>query len=45
MYLKFKPQSLFTGLEIIDGYNTVVVTTNDGTIVDLVPASQAGEDC
>ena len=45
MYLKFKPQSLFTGLEIIDGYNTVVVTTNDGTIVDLVPASEAGEDC
>ena len=45
MYLKFKPQSLFTGLEIIDGYNTVVVTTNDGTIVDLVPASQAGENC
>ncbi len=45
MYLKFKPQSLFTGYEIIDGYNTVVVTTNDGAIVDLIPASEAGEDC
>ena len=45
MYLNFKPQSLFTGHEIIDGYNTVVVTTQDGTIVDVINASEAGEDC
>jgi hypothetical protein len=45
MYLKFKPQSLFTGHTIIEGGNTVVVTSQDGTIVDLIPASEAGEDC
>ncbi len=45
MYLKFKPQSLFTGHTIIEGGNTVVVTTQDGTIVDVIRASEAGEDC
>ena len=44
MYLKFKPQSLFTGNTIIDGGNKVVVTTKDGTIVDIIPTSEAGED-
>ena len=45
MYHKFKPQSLFTGHTMIDGGNTVVVTTQDGTIVDVINASEAGEDC
>ncbi|MEY3738255.1 MAG: hypothetical protein RL544_1033 [Bacteroidota bacterium] len=45
MHLKFKPQSLFTGLTIIEGGNTVVVTTQDGTIVDVIPAAEAGDDC
>ncbi len=44
MYLKFKPQSLFTGHTIIEGGNRVVVTTKDGNIVDIIPASEAGED-
>jgi len=44
MYNKFKPQSLFTGQAIIDGDNRVVVTTQDGTIVDITLASEAGED-
>ena len=45
MYHKFKPQSLFTGHTMIEGGNTVVVTTQDGTIVDVINASEAGEDC
>ncbi len=44
MYHKFKPQSLFTGHTIIEGENRVVVTTKDGTIVDIIPSSEAGED-
>ena len=44
MYHKFKPQSLFTGNTIIDSDNRVVVTTKDGTIVDIISASEAGED-
>lgn len=44
MYLKFKPQSLFTGHAIIDGDDRVVVTTKDGTIVDIIHASEAGAD-
>ncbi len=45
MYHKFKPQSLFTGHTIIEGGDTVVITTQDGTIVDVINASEAGEDC
>jgi cytosine/adenosine deaminase-related metal-dependent hydrolase len=44
MYHKFKPQSLFTGHTIIDDDNRVVITTKDGTIVDITSASEAGED-
>jgi imidazolonepropionase-like amidohydrolase len=44
MYHKFKPQSLFTGHTIIEGGNRVVVTTKDGNIVDIIPASEAGEE-
>lgn len=44
MYHKFKPQSLFTGHTMIEGGNTVVVTTEDGSIVDVINASEAGED-
>lgn len=44
MYLKFKPQSLFTGHAKIEGGDTVVVTTKEGAIVDLIPASEAGAD-
>jgi len=45
MYHKFKPQSIFTGHTMIEGGNTVVVTKHDGIIVDLIAASEAGEDC
>lgn len=45
MHFKFKPQSLFTGHTMIEGGNTVVVTTQDGTIVDVIDASEAGENC
>jgi cytosine/adenosine deaminase-related metal-dependent hydrolase len=45
MYHKFKPQSLFTGHTIIEGGNTVVVTEHDGTIVDVISAAEAGDDC
>jgi len=44
MYLKFKPQSLFTGHTIKEGGNRVVVTSKDGTIVDIISTSEAGED-
>jgi cytosine/adenosine deaminase-related metal-dependent hydrolase len=44
MYLKFKPQSLFTGHTIIEGGNTVVITTKDGTIENIIAASEAGEN-
>lgn len=44
MYHKFKPEFLFTGHTIIEDGNRVVVTTKDGTIVDIIPASEAGED-
>ena len=44
MYHKFKPQSLFTGHTIIESGNRVVVTTKDGTIVDIIPSSEAGEN-
>ena len=30
---------------MIEGGNTVVVTTEGGTIVDVIPSSEAGEDC
>jgi cytosine/adenosine deaminase-related metal-dependent hydrolase len=45
MHFKFKPQSLFTGHTIIEGGDTVVVTTQDGTIVDVIPAAEAGDVC
>ena len=45
MYHKFKPQSIFTGHTMIEGGNTVVVTKHDGTIMDFIAASEAGEDC
>ena len=44
MYLKFKPQSLFTSHTIKEGGNRVVVTSKDGTIVDIISTSEAGED-
>jgi cytosine/adenosine deaminase-related metal-dependent hydrolase len=41
-YRKFKADYLFTGREMADR-NAVLVTTEDGTIQDILPFSQAGE--
>jgi aminodeoxyfutalosine deaminase len=42
-YQKFKGSYLFTGFELLPG-DTVLVTDAAGTVVDMVPQTEAGED-
>jgi aminodeoxyfutalosine deaminase len=42
-YQKFKGRALFTGRELLPG-SQVLVTGADGTIVDIVPETEAGDD-
>jgi cytosine/adenosine deaminase-related metal-dependent hydrolase len=42
-YRKFKADYLFTGREMADR-DAVLITTEDGTIQDILPISEAGED-
>lgn len=42
-YQKFKGCSLFTGRELLPG-NHVLITQPNGTVVDIVPESEAGDD-
>lgn len=42
-YRKFQADYLFTGHEWLSG-DSVLVTSTDGEVVDLVPAAEAGED-
>jgi aminodeoxyfutalosine deaminase len=42
-YQKFKGTGLFTGRELLPG-SQVLITSADGTIEDIVPATEAGDD-
>jgi aminodeoxyfutalosine deaminase len=42
-YQKFKGNGLFTGRELLPG-SQVLVTGADGTIVDIIPETEAGDD-
>jgi cytosine/adenosine deaminase-related metal-dependent hydrolase len=42
-YRKFKADHLFTGKELA-GQGFVLITTDDGTVQDIVPTADAGED-
>src|SRR5882757_10228165 len=42
-YRKFRADYLFTGREMA-GNNAVLVTTEDGTVQDILPSTEAGED-
>lgn len=44
MYLKFKATQVFTGTQLIDGADQVLITKADGTVDALVPISEAGDD-
>ena len=44
MYQKFKATQVFTGAQLIDGADQVLITKADGTIDALVPVSEAGDD-
>ena len=43
VYRKFKADNLFTGYEMLDA-GCVLVTKADGTIQDIIPIADAGED-
>ena len=42
MYRKFKADQIFTGLEMIDGDNVLIM--REGACVEIVPFNQAGDD-
>ena len=44
MYQKFKADQVFTGTQLVDGADKVLITKADGTIDAIVPVSEAGED-
>jgi cytosine/adenosine deaminase-related metal-dependent hydrolase len=44
MYQKFKADQVFTGTQMLDGADQVLITKADGTIDAIVPISEAGED-
>ena len=44
MYQKFKATQVFTGAQLVDGANQVLITKADGTVDALVPISEAGDD-
>lgn len=44
MYQKFKATQVFTGAQLIDGADQVLITKADGTVDALVPMSEAGDD-
>jgi cytosine/adenosine deaminase-related metal-dependent hydrolase len=44
MYQKFKATQVFTGTQLVDGTNQVLITKADGTVDALVPISEAGDD-
>jgi cytosine/adenosine deaminase-related metal-dependent hydrolase len=44
MYQKFQASLLFTGNQLLDDADQVLITKADGTVDALVPVSEAGED-
>ena len=44
MYQKFQASQVFTGTQMLDGADQVLITKADGTIDAIVPVSEAGED-
>ena len=42
-YRKFKADYLFTGTDMLDN-NHVLITTGNGTVQDIIPSIEAGED-
>jgi cytosine/adenosine deaminase-related metal-dependent hydrolase len=44
MYQKFQASQIFTGTEMLDGADQVLITKADGTVDAIVPVSEAGED-
>ena len=44
MYQKFKATQVFTGTQLVDGADQVLITKADGTVDALVSVSEAGDD-
>jgi len=44
MYLKFQASQVFTGTQMLDGADQVLITKADGTIDAIVPVVEAGDD-
>jgi cytosine/adenosine deaminase-related metal-dependent hydrolase len=44
MYQKFKATQVFTGTQLVDGADQVLITKADGTVDALVPLVEAGDD-
>jgi cytosine/adenosine deaminase-related metal-dependent hydrolase len=44
MYQKFQATQIFTGTQMLDGADQVLITKADGTIDALVPVAEAGDD-
>ena len=44
MYQKFRATQVFTGNQMLDGADQVLITKADGTIDAIVPVSEAGDD-
>jgi cytosine/adenosine deaminase-related metal-dependent hydrolase len=44
MYQKFQASQVFTGTQMLDGADQVLITKADGTIDALVPVAEAGDD-
>lgn len=44
MYQKFRATQIFTGTQLVDGADQVLITKADGTVDALVPVSEAGID-
>jgi cytosine/adenosine deaminase-related metal-dependent hydrolase len=44
MYQKFQAALLFTGNQLLDGADQVLITKEDGTVDAIVPVAEAGED-
>ena len=44
MYQKFQASQVFTGTQMLDGADQVLITKADGTVDAIVPVAEAGED-
>jgi cytosine/adenosine deaminase-related metal-dependent hydrolase len=44
MYQKFQASQVFTGTQMLDGSDQVLITKADGTVDAIVPVAEAGDD-